>query len=146
MPSIEGMRALLTGEPVGNWHLTVGNPLNPMMVIGNLICTGMKVEWSEELGPDDFPMGLKVTYDIDHGMFRDKAAIQSMFNRGNGKIYELPDYIRASSDYETKVDNYTGPNTNGKRGWYMPSYMSVGAMKKASGQRGGWKTYKLANP
>jgi hypothetical protein len=43
MPSIEGMRALLTGEPVGNWHLTVGNPLNPMMVIGNLICTGMKV-------------------------------------------------------------------------------------------------------
>lgn len=146
MPSIEGMRALLTGEPVGNWHLTVGNPLNPMMVIGNLICTGMKVEWSEELGPDDFPMGLKVTYDIDHGMFRDKAAIQSMFNRGNGKIYELPDYIRASSDYETKVDNYTGPNTNGKRGWYLPSYMSVGAMKKASGQRGGWKTYKLANP
>lgn len=146
MPSINGMRALLTGEPVGNWHLTVGNPLNPMMVIGNLICTGMKVEWSEELGPDDFPMGFKVIYDIDHGMMRDKGSIQSMFNRGNGKIYELPDYIRASSDYESKVDNYTGPNTNGKKGWYTPKYMHVNSMMRASGQRGGYQTYKLANP
>ena len=75
MPSVSGMKALLTGEPVGNWHLTVGNPLNPIMVIGNLICTDMKVEASDELGPDDFPMELKVTYTIEHGMPRDKAGI-----------------------------------------------------------------------
>jgi hypothetical protein len=34
-------------------------------------------------------------------MARDKAAIQSMFNRGMGKSYELPDYIKSSSQFET---------------------------------------------
>jgi hypothetical protein len=75
MPSISGMKALLTGDPVGNWHMTVGNPLNPIMVVGNLICTKMQIEMDDELGPDDFPVNLKVTYTIEHGMPRDKAAI-----------------------------------------------------------------------
>lgn len=141
MPSIEGMKALLTGEPVGNWHLVVGNPLNPIMTVGNLICTDMKVESSEELGPDDFPMEIKVTYQLQHGMPREKASIQSMFNRGNGKIYELPDYIRASSDYETKVDNYTGGAGNG---WQKPKFMNNMAMAAQGGGIGAYKSYKMA--
>ena len=28
-----------------------------------------------------------------------------------GKIYQLPDYIKGSSDFETKVDHYTGGRT-----------------------------------
>ena len=137
IPSVNGMRAILTGEPVGNWHLTVGNPLNPIMVIGNLICTDMKFEFSEEMGPDDFPLELKVVYSIEHAMARDKAAIQSMFNRGAGKIYQLPDYIRASSDYESKVDAYTGPGTSGPKGWVAPGHMFA---------RGGsgFQTYKIS--
>lgn len=135
MPSISGMRALLIGSPVGNWHLTVGNPLNPIMVVGNLICTKMQVEMGEELGPDDFPLELKVTYTIEHGMPRDKAGIQSMFNRGAGKIYKLPDYIRAVSDYETKVDDYTGKRFAGES-WMTPQYMNVRDLMSISGARG----------
>ena len=137
MPSIRGMQALLTGEPVGNWHLTVGNPLNPIMVIGNLICTDMKVEVGEELGPDDFPTELKVVYTLEHGMARDKSGIQSMFNRGSGRIYQLPDWIRASSDYETKVDNYTGGSN-----FYQPKYMSSSKLTAISGAHG-FQTYKI---
>lgn len=137
MPSIRGMQALLTGEPVGNWHLTVGNPLNPIMVIGNLICTDMKVEVGEELGPDDFPTELKVVYTLEHGMPRDKSGIQSMFNRGSGRIYQLPDWIRASSDYETKVDNYTGGSN-----FYQPKYMSSSKLMAISGAHG-FQTYKI---
>lgn len=145
MPNVHGMKAILTGEPVGNWHLTVGNPLNPIMVIGNLICTDMKVEFNEELGPDDFPTELKVTYQIEHAMTRDKAAIQSMFNRGNGKIYQLPDWIRASSDYESKVDDFTGPSSSGNGSFYTPKYMNVSAML-AQGGGGGFQTYKMSSP
>jgi len=43
LPKISAGGNLLVGEPVGEWHLTVGNPLNPIMVIGNLICQDMKV-------------------------------------------------------------------------------------------------------
>ena len=50
------IRALLTGEPVGEWHLMVGNPFNPMLMIGNLILdsANLKIE-DEMLGVDDFP-------------------------------------------------------------------------------------------
>jgi hypothetical protein len=41
-------------------------------------------------------------------MARDRDAIQSMFNRGMGRIYDLPDSISGSADYETKTSNYTG--------------------------------------
>lgn len=140
LPSIEGMRALLTGTPVGNWHLTIGNPLNPIMVCGNLICKKMDVEFGEELGPDDFPLELKVTYTIEHAMARDKAAIQSMFNRGSGRIYKLPDYIKAVSDQETKVDKYTGRSYD--EGIYTPQFMSTSELMNMSGARG-YQTYKI---
>lgn len=145
MPTLNGMRALLTGEAIGNWHLTVGNPLNPIMVIGNLICSDMHVECGEELGPDDFPLELKVTYTLEHAMARDKSSIQSMFNRGNGRIYQLPDWIRASSDYESKVDNYTGPNnSNNKFGFTTPKFMNNMKMASIGGGIGGYKTYKMS--
>lgn len=130
MPNIQGMRAILTGEPVGNWHLTVGNPLNPIIVVGNLICTKMDVQFNGELGPDDFPLEMKVTYTIEHGMARDKQGIQSMFNRGGGKIYRLPDYIKASSDYETRVDDYTGRTSEA---YMKPKYISAGEMMSMTG-------------
>ena len=85
-----GIHSLLTGAPVGEWHVCVGPPMNPMMMMGNMIVTNAKVEFSDELGPDDFPTEIKVTITIEHGMPRDKAGIESMFNKGRGRIYALP--------------------------------------------------------
>ena len=31
------IKAFLTGDPTGQWHLTVGNPMNPMMKSGLLV-------------------------------------------------------------------------------------------------------------
>lgn len=109
VPYLTGMRALLIGEPVGEWHLTIGNPMNPIAMIGNLICTNIEVEFDESagLGPDDFPLGFTVTVTLDHGMPRDRDAIESMFNRGSGRIYELPKNFMGSADKQTKVDDQT---------------------------------------
>lgn len=113
LPSVQGMRSILIGAPVGNWHLTVGNPLNPIAVIGNLICEDVTFNFGQELGPDDFPDELEATITLQHGMARDLDAIESMFNRGAGRIYQAPDYAKMfagqiSSDQETKVDAVTG--------------------------------------
>jgi hypothetical protein len=107
IPYLSGLKALLIGEPVGEWHVTIGNPFNPIAMIGNLICTGIDVEFSEELGPDDFPVSMKFTVNLEHGMARDRDAIQSMFNRGMGRIYQLPDDFKLSSNNVTEVDKYT---------------------------------------
>ena len=122
VPYLTGMKALLTGEPVGEWHVTIGNPLNPIAMIGNLICTGIEIEFGDELGPDDFPTEMKITVKLDHGMPRDRDAIQSIFNRGMGRIYDLPDGFEGTADGQTEIDRYTAnANETGTaaaiRGW-----------------------------
>ena len=108
VPYLQGLKAVLTGEPVGEWHVTIGNPLNPIAMIGNLICEGIDVDFNDELGPDDFPTELKVTVKLKHAMNRDRDAIESIFNRGMGRIYNLPDSFLGSADYQTVIDQATG--------------------------------------
>lgn len=108
VPYLQHQRALLTGEPVGDWHLTIGNPLNPIAMIGNLVVRNVEFKWSNELGPDDFPIGFDAIVTLDHGLGRDRDAIESMFNRGFGRIYTLSNSFRSSADGETKVDENTG--------------------------------------
>jgi hypothetical protein len=92
--------SFLTGAPIGEWHLVVGNPCNPIAMIGNLICENVKIEFSERLGPDDFPAELKATYSIKHGRDRERGEIESMFNRGDGRLYQssLQTYANGQSD------------------------------------------------
>jgi hypothetical protein len=87
MPPLNELKALLTGEPRGEWHITIGNPFRPIAVIGNLQLKNCKIEFSEELGPDDFPTSLKAEIQLQHAMPRDAASVSSMFNGGYGRLY-----------------------------------------------------------
>ena len=115
IPWVRHKKALLTGDPTGEWHLTIGNPLNPIAMIGNLVCDGLEIKWSDELGPDDFPIGFDAVVTLKHGLGRYRDAVESMFNRGYGRIYSIPTAFRTSADFETKVDRYTGNTQNGRR-------------------------------
>lgn len=116
VPYLTGMKAILTGEPVGEWHVTIGNPFNPIAMIGNLVCDGITVEFNEELGPDDFPTEMKITVKLKHAMARDKGSIESIFNRGMGRIYNLPDSMAGSADFQTVVDKATEKDGRVKTG------------------------------
>lgn len=84
---LEKTKAELTGAPTGEWHLQVGNPFAPIMMIGNLWCTGTDIEFNDELSIDDFPTEFKFTCTVEHGRQRDSSDIQSIFNGGGGRIY-----------------------------------------------------------
>lgn len=98
--NIVSLKPLITGEPIGEWHLTVGNPMNPIMMIGNLICTSSSMKFGSTLGPDDFPTSVEFTVNLKHARQRDKGDIESMFNHGQGRFY-------------IKVDGYPEPWNNG---------------------------------
>lgn len=83
--------ALLSGKPSGYWHVTVGNPLDPIAVMGNMAVTKTTVQFSDVLGYDDFPTEIKFTVDLEHCMPRDNAHIESMFNAGKGRFYSFTD-------------------------------------------------------
>jgi hypothetical protein len=91
--------AFKTGAPVGEWHLVVGNPMNPIAMIGNLVCKELDIEFSEVLGPDDFPTEIIATFTLEHGRDRERGEIESMFNRGDGRLYQstLPTYANNQS-------------------------------------------------
>jgi hypothetical protein len=86
-PGILSFKSLLTGEAVGEWHLMVGNPFNPMMMIGNLIVRDATMSLSETLGPDDFPDKITFEVSLEHARPRDKGDIESIFNRGAGRLH-----------------------------------------------------------
>ena len=90
-PGIPAMNSLLSSAPVGHWHLMVGNPHNPVLSIGNLICTGTDIKFpTDTFGFGDFPTKLQVIVKLKPGMPKDKAQVESIFNRGMGKMYWQP--------------------------------------------------------
>lgn len=91
----ETIKAFLTGDPTGQWHITVGNPMNPIMVCGNLCLQDSKFEFDGPLGYEGFPTKLKVTLKLAPGRPRDKSEIESMFNQGRGRMYLQPDALGA---------------------------------------------------
>ena len=91
--------SVLTGAPTGEWHLVVGNPCNPIAMIGNLVCEDLQISFGETLGPDDFPTEITATITLKQARERERGEIESMFNRGEGRLYQsvAPVYSNSQS-------------------------------------------------
>ena len=97
----QAVASLLTGDPTGQWHVTIGNPLNPIMVIGNLCMTDCEITFEGGMGIQDFPEHMTAIITLKPGRPRDKAEIESMFNSGRGRFYVQPDEV---ADINKTVD------------------------------------------
>jgi len=100
-PSIPVMNSLLSGEPVGYWHVMVGNPYNPIMSIGNLIIDDVSWKFpTQNLSYGDFPTELEVTIKLKSAMAKDKAGVEMMFNMGKSRIYHQPKKVKKEKNPE----------------------------------------------
>jgi hypothetical protein len=86
------IKAFLTGDPTGQWHVTIGNPMNPIIVCGNLGLQDSQVSFEGPLGFEGFPTKMKVEITLKPGRPRDKGEIESMFNAGRGRMYLQPEW------------------------------------------------------
>lgn len=103
--AIPQFQALKTGAPVGEWHLTVGNPFKPIAVIGNLVCTGVDISFNDEMGPDDFPTEMTAEVYLKPGMSRANQDIESVFNDGFGPLYiPKPDLFEGKGFEQVKEE------------------------------------------
>lgn len=135
-PDILAIKALLTGEPIGEWHMVVGNPYDPIAKIGNLICTEAKFQFNDIIGADNFPTELKVTITIEHGRPRDAGDIQSMFNNGEGRTYYPPKGKLDQLNYSSATRNSTNDTSwkvgNNSSGDPAKSTQSIGLFSGSS--------------
>lgn len=97
------INAFMTGDPTGQWHMTVGNPMNPIMVCGNLALQGSDVEFEGPLSYEGFPTKIKLTVNLKPARPRDKGEIESMFNAGRGRMYLQPE-VEGATDLDAVVD------------------------------------------
>ena len=113
------INAFLTGDPTGQWHMTVGNPMNPMMVCGNLALEKSEVEFEGPLSYEGFPSKLKLTCTLKPARPRDKGEIESMFNAGRGRMYLQPE-VEGSVSLDDVVDVSSYGNKD--RGKFTPGF------------------------
>jgi hypothetical protein len=115
LPDFIQKRAAVHNIETGNWHLTIGNPMNPIMRIGNLACEGCTCSFNDELGPDDFPTEMTFDVKLKPMMPRDGKAIRRMFNIGK-------------DDYIDKVLGNTSDQVNTYGNQYKTLYSaSIGS-------------------
>tara|TARA_Y100000389_G_C17469586_1_gene529094 strand:- start:5709 stop:7574 length:1866 start_codon:yes stop_codon:yes gene_type:complete len=103
-------RAVLDGRAVGEWHVTVGNPMNPMATMGNLVVSAVDMKFGEVLGVDDFPTEFSFIVTLNHGRPRAKQDLESIFNMGNGRMA-----YTAIAEPSSARNSY-GPFNTGKSG------------------------------
>jgi hypothetical protein len=109
-PQIYAWDSLLSGGDTGMWHVTIGNPLRPIMTFGNLEITNTTVEHSGPLGIDDFPTKLKVTVQLKHARPRDIGAIEKMYAFGASSIYKGKSKSNPSRVYKIFEKDATSKN------------------------------------
>lgn len=87
-PAIYGLSTIASDADAhqGIWHLTVGNPRNPILSIGNLVMKNAEITQSGPLGIDDFPTELRVSVTLEHGRPRDVTEIGRMYTCGQGGL------------------------------------------------------------
>jgi len=89
-PQVIGFKSLISGSPVGEWHVTIGNPFNPFAKIGNMVVESWDLEFSNDFGPDDFPDEMKFIVNLKSGRPRDKGDLESILSGGEGRTYYPP--------------------------------------------------------
>lgn len=89
-PAVYALQSILDGSPVGLWHVTIGNPRNPIVAMGNLIIDNTSIQQYGPLGIDDFPTGIKVVVNLKHAKSRDASEIANMYTKGIGMINMKP--------------------------------------------------------
>lgn len=125
IPDLISIRAALSDRPIGEWHIVVGNPVNPIFVMGDLVCSNVTMQWDQELGPDDFPTGVTFSVTLKQGKPRDKTAIERMLNLGQTKL--TSGAVRGSSTDDTFGDE----NNKLWNDVYSPNGQSKGKTSQA---------------
>jgi len=88
-----------TGLPSGQWHVTVGNPFNPIVTVGDLVLNGqISLNFNDELSYNDFPTEVYATVKLKSARSRGAQEIEQIFNNGFGRIYVYPSDL-SNPDY-----------------------------------------------
>lgn len=118
--SVIGLKTLLDATPVGNYHLTVGNPLNPWASIGNLICPTFNLSFENNIGHHDMPTGVKLEVELKTATPLDSTGVQGIFANGlvTNRMYMSPENFLNVSGLASNGDSkFNQDDIDRMEGW-----------------------------
>jgi len=136
-PGVAALNSILSGESTGMWHVTVGNPANPIMTLGNMILKKTDVELFGALGFDDFPTKLKVTCTLLPARPRERLEMMGMLSR-NARMYltEPPSNFKYAGNSIGGKLGGTTPHGEGYKSAANKQWAAVEKLQKQLGEEG----------
>ena len=89
---LRGSIELMVGGKMSStpWYLTLGNPYSPWLATNHIIVKTASVETSPDMGFNDQPQWLKVTFNCAFSRALGKQELMRMFNNTFRRAYSLP--------------------------------------------------------
>ena len=106
---LRGSLALMTGLPTTPWHLTIGNPFNPVISVSNILVKDIKIGWSNDMGFNDMPTKLNISIELGFSRPLGGNEIMEIFNNGYGRKYAIyrPDNSVENTSLQSDYTNYS---------------------------------------
>jgi len=103
-----------TAMASGQWHVTVGNPFNPIVSVGDLILAdAVNIKFNNELSYNDFPTEIYATIKLKSVRSRGAQELEQIFNTGFGRIYVYPTNLSNPDYFSGEIYNSNKcPNTD----------------------------------
>jgi hypothetical protein len=101
-----GVVSALTGLPSTPWHVTIGNPLRPILVSGDMLCNDVTVNLGKQLSFNDLPSYIECTFTLTSARELGIDEIFEKLTNGGLRISEDAD------SYWNKENSTTGTQSN----------------------------------
>ena len=85
---ILGIINALTGEPSGNYHVTIGNPKRPLFCSGDMIVKSVNLKFGETLAFNDLPSRVTAEFTMTNARPIGLQEITARFAQGVGRSYK----------------------------------------------------------
>jgi len=111
--NLKSSLALTTGDPTTPWHLTVGNPLNPLLSIGNIHLTNGSIDFGNEMNFNNLPDKIRVSFNVGFGRPLGRMELMDIFNIKYERLRKKSDIPVNNGNYEN-FDNFKDVGLNNK--------------------------------
>jgi hypothetical protein len=81
-----GIVTALTGAASTPWHVTIGNPLRPIFCSGDMLCTGVSIDFGPQLSFNDLPTYITVSVKLTSARNLGLNEIFAKFNSGGLRV------------------------------------------------------------
>jgi len=117
-----GIARALSGLPSTPWHITLGNPMRPIFVSGDMLVENVNVKLGPTLSFNDLPTNITVDFTMSNARGLGLQELIAKFNSGYlrtvnvRKDFDVGNAIRNGSIYYDNLENIDQSNTEAAKG------------------------------